>query len=262
MSADKNSNGFSLWTSTIMLKVIMAITGLGMAVFVLGHMAGHLQMFLGRDAYNAYAHFLQHGMGELIWIARLGLIALVVGHTAAAVRLIQMNAAARPRDYSAGLQSQRTTAAAKYMRVSGVTIGAFILFHLIHFTLKQGMGLVDQDIAMAVDPQGRADVYNFFVYSFKNPLVVVVYVAAMVALCAHLAHAMSSMFKTLGIAEGRFRAPLEMVGPAFAALCLIGFLIPPLACAVGVIEPAFDGAEAEGAEVAAGEAAADHGESH
>lgn len=247
MSAASNAKPFGLFTSTIMLKVVMALTGAGMALFVLGHMAGHLQMFLGRDAYNAYAAFLQHGVGELIWIARFGLIALVVAHIGAAVQLSQRNQAARPRGYSVPLQSRRTTSAAKLMVLSGVVIALFIVYHLLHFTL----GVVQGEYYDLVDQQGRHDVYNNFVLSFQNPLILAAYVAAMIALAAHLSHALSSMFKTLGIADGRFRRPLEMVGPAFAVVTLLGFLIPPLACAVGVIKP--DYGQSEDAVVASAE---------
>ena len=122
-----NGKGFGLFTSTIMLKVVMALTGAGMALFVLGHMAGHLQMFLGREAYNAYAHFMQHGLGELIWLLRIGLLGLVGAHIAAAVELTKRNTAARSRGYSAPLQSRRTTTPAKLMVLSGVVIALLAL---------------------------------------------------------------------------------------------------------------------------------------
>lgn len=257
MSAANDGKGFGLFTSTIMLKVVMALTGAGMALFVLAHMAGHLQMFLGRDAYNAYAHFMQHGLGELIWIARVGLLGLVGAHIAAAVELTKRNTAARSRGYSTPLQSRRTTTPAKLMVLSGVVIALFVVYHLSHFTI----GLVHTKYFDIVDQQGRRDVYNNFVFSFQNPIILAAYIAANVALAAHLSHALSSMFKTLGIADGRFRRPLELVGPAFATICLIGFLIPPLACAVGVIKPQYGQSEgtvangdadhqAEGSEVA------------
>ena len=239
MSAANDSKGFGLWTSTIMLKVIMALTGAGMAAFVLGHMVGHLQMFLGRDAYNAYAEFLQHGMGKLIWVARLGLIGILGAHIAVAAKLTQMNQAARPRDYARALESRRTSPAAKYMVFSGVVIALFIAYHLAHFTL----GIIHPEYYGLVDPMGRHDVYNNFVYSFQSPMIVGTYVVANVALAMHLSHSMTSMFKTLGLAEGRFRAPFEMVGPLFAGLCLVGFLIPPLACVAGAIEPEYDAGE-------------------
>ncbi len=258
MSASSNAKGFGLLSSTIMLKVVMALTGAGMALFVIGHMVGHLQMFLGRDAYNAYAYFLQHGVGKLIWVARLGLVAILAGHVGAAVLLTQRNQAARPRGYSVPLQSRRTSSAAKLMVLSGFVVLAFIIYHLLHFTL----GVVHGEYYDLVDQQGRHDVYNNFVISFQNPAILAAYVAAMIALAAHLSHAMSSMFKTLGVADGRFRRPFEMVGPAFAVVTLLGFLIPPLACAVGVIKTDYGQGEDAVVASADGDASAAEAASH
>ncbi|MEL6741915.1 MAG: succinate dehydrogenase, partial [Planctomycetota bacterium] len=84
--ATQSSSRTPVWSSTIGLKLVMALTGLAMVGFVVGHMAGHLQIFAGRDAYNAYAHFLQ-GLGGLLWVARLGLLGAIGAHVYAAIVL-------------------------------------------------------------------------------------------------------------------------------------------------------------------------------
>src|SRR6187431_2936519 len=96
--------------STLSLKIIMALTGLLGAGFVLFHMAGNLQVFLGRDAYNSYAEFMQ-GLGAFKWLARGGLLTILTVHVATAVMLVQRNQKARPERY-ARLEPRQTSLAA------------------------------------------------------------------------------------------------------------------------------------------------------
>lgn len=218
-----------LLTSTIVIKVIMALTGLGLTAFVLVHMAGHLQMFAGKDAYNSYAHGLQ-SLGAVKWIARLGLLGTVCAHIACAVTLKMRNQAARPVGYAGSLDRQKTSLAATIMLEGGLVVLAFIIYHIAHFTLgvvhTEGANLVDGD---------RRDIFTYFVMSFQSPIIVGTYLVATLALTAHLAHGVQSVFKTLGIAVGRYRPLVELVGPAFAGTIFIGFILPPLACFFGLI---------------------------
>src|SRR5690606_8025317 len=162
MSASKPSRRNMLWTSTIGLKVIMAVSGILLVGFVLGHMAGNLQVFLGREVYNGYAEFMQ-GLGELLWVARITLLVLLVAHVVSAVKLNQVNRQARPRPYL-HLRTQRTSPHAKIMFLSGLVILAFVLYHLAHFTIRS----VHTEY---MNPADATDVYTFFVQSFQNPLV-------------------------------------------------------------------------------------------
>ncbi len=222
-----------------MLKIVMAVTGFALAGFVLGHMVGHLQMFLGRDAYNGYAHFLKHDIVKLLWIARLSLLACVALHVAAAAYLSNLNRAARPRGYRV-VKHQRTSVFARTMMWSGLTVLAFVIYHVLHFTL----GVVHGEHFAQLDPSGRPDVFNNFVLSFQDPLIFGAYVVANCALAGHLSHALSSMFKTLGLSTGRFKGLFEPLGPAFAGVCLLGFLLPPLACFTGTLNPQYEVADA------------------
>lgn len=217
-----------IWTSTIGLKFLMAVTGVAMVGFVLQHMAGHLQVFAGQQAYNDYAAFMQ-GLGMIKWGARAGLVAVVVVHIACAVKLTQRNMAARPSRYEA-LKAQRSTPWGRSMILTGWVILAFILFHLAHFTFEV---VLWDDL---VDAQGRRDVYTNFVRSFQNPVVTLTYLLCVVAVSLHLSHAVSSMFRTLGLATGRFKEPLHKVGPAIAAVAGVGFAIVPLACLLGLVD--------------------------
>jgi len=215
-----------LWTSTIGLKVIMAVSGILLVGFVLGHMAGNLQVFLGREVYNGYAEFMQ-GLGELLWVARITLLVLLVAHVVSAVKLNQVNRQARPRPYL-HLRTQRTSPHAKIMFLSGLVILAFVLYHLAHFTIRS----VHTEY---MNPADATDVYTFFVQSFQNPLVTITYVVANLLLASHLSHATSSMFRTLGLSVGEYRPVFEKIGPAIGVLVAVGNLSMPLACLFGIL---------------------------
>jgi succinate dehydrogenase / fumarate reductase cytochrome b subunit len=219
----------SLLQSTLALKVYMALTGVMLSGFLLIHMVGHLQVFASREAYNTYAEMLQN-LGMLKWLARLGLLGALVVHVACAINLNARKHAARPNGYPGGLRRTTTSVAAMYMFEGGLVVFAFVLYHLAHFTLgfvhTEGFDLVDGD---------RRDLFSHFVMSFQHPIVVATYILANGALAAHLSHGVSSLFKTLGLAQGRFRAPIEAIGPAFAVLIFLGFISVPVACFLGLV---------------------------
>jgi succinate dehydrogenase / fumarate reductase cytochrome b subunit len=228
MAASKRT----LWTSTIGLKVVMAASGLALVGFVLFHMLGHLQILSGgRDAYNAYAHFM-YGLGGFLWVARAGLLGLLAVHVVSAVALKQRNDAARPGGYVVHTH-RATTPFARTMFFSGVAVLAFVAYHLAHFTI----GAAHPEHFAALDTEGRRDVFGNFVYSFQDPLIFGLYVVAIVLLAMHLAHACTSVFRTLGLMHGRFRPPLSKVGPAVAVVTAVGFLVPPLACFLRLVSP-------------------------
>ncbi len=231
MSSTTQPKPSSPLTSTIGLKVLMALTGAILVLFVVQHMFANLQIFAGQDAFNDYAAFMQ-GLGNLLWVARLGLLAALGLHIYSAVTLSQRNQAARPQAYAA-LKTKRTTLHAQYMLYTGIVIALYLAYHLAHFTL----GVAHSQHFGAVDALGRHDVYNNFVLSFQNPVITILYCAANIAVASHLAHSVSSMFRTLGISTGRFKAPLAKVGPAIGVLVGAGNLTMPLACLLGIVKP-------------------------
>lgn len=224
-------------TSTISLKIVMMVTGILGAGFVLGHMLGNLQVFLGRDAYNDYAEFMQ-GLGGLLWIARIGLVTILVLHVAAAVALFKRNTSARPSKY-ATLKQRKTSLAALYMTELGVVLLLFIIYHLLHFT--SGVVSVNFDginyfaLEQVTEHGARRDLYSHFIRSFQQPAIAIFYIVASIALAAHLAHGVTSAFKTAGIAIGRWRVPFEVLGPAFGVIIGLGNIAMPLAVWAGFI---------------------------
>lgn len=218
-------------SSTVGIKFAVGATGAILAFFVLGHMAGNLQIFLGPDRFNHYAETLQ-GMPLALWIARLGLLAALVIHVAGNLKLRQRNRAARPVAYAV-LQPIQSTASSRTMLLSGLILLAFILYHLAHFTL----GMVRPDFYALTDSQGRHDVYSMVVLGFREPLVAVPYLIAMVLLFMHLVHGVASLFQTFGLRRPAWRDGMDMFGRLFAIAVAAGNVAIVVACLTGVIEP-------------------------
>ncbi len=216
--------------SSIGAKQIMAVTGLGMLLFAIVHMLGHLGMFSGREAYNSYAAFLQ-GLGGIKWALRGGLLAILVAHIATAVVLVRANAAARPHKYAVQ-RFRRTTFAARSMALTGLVVAAFIVYHLMHFTL----GWIQPDYFHVPDAKGRPDAYSMFVMGFKSVPILISYLVAVALLCLHLTHGASSWLQSLGLKHPKYDRVLDKLGPVLAAILIIGYLAPPLAVAFHVIE--------------------------
>src|SRR5919107_4676931 len=198
----------TLYRSTIGKKMIMAVTGLVLVVFVIGHMAGNLQQFLGPERMNAYAAFLK-STGELLWLVRLGLLVATVLHVLMAYQLTMIKRAARPIDYDTR-DPQVSTLASRSMRWGGVLLLVFIVFHILHFTT----GTV---FPFASTPDARypafshTDVYGNVVSAFRNPWVSLFYVVAMLFLLLHLFHGAWSSVRTLGLSKPS-RDPLHRRG--------------------------------------------------
>jgi succinate dehydrogenase / fumarate reductase, cytochrome b subunit len=216
--------------SSIGAKHIMAITGLLLVLFAIAHMAGHFGMFAGRDAYNAYAHFLQ-GLGALKWAVRFGLLFLVVVHIVSGLRLAALNAAARPVKYRV-YRTARTKPWSKGMAWTGLAILAFIIYHLLHFTV----GIVQPEYFHQLDPQGRYDAYVMFVRGFQQPAVLASYLIGMTLLLPHLMHGISSLFQSLGLKHPKYDRLIEGAGPALGLIIYLGYIAPPIAVALDIIK--------------------------
>ncbi len=208
----------------------MAVSGLALVGFVFMHMLGNLQVYLGPEAINAYGHFLQ-STPEILWPARLGLLGLVALHIVSAFRLAIANAAARPVGYGAGTTIQATLAS-RTMRQSGAVLLAFIVYHLLHFTL----GVAHPEYSHWVDEKGRHDIYSMVVLSFRNPWISLSYIAAMLLLGMHLSHGVQSLFQSLGWTNGKFRPTLRNLSRGLAALVVLGNCSMPLACWLGFLK--------------------------
>ena len=221
----------AFYRSTIGKKIIMAVTGLIGVGFVIAHMAGNLQAFVGSAKLNAYGALLHGPLAELLWLVRAVLIVAVVLHVLMAFQLTQRARAARPVAYKERAP-QVSTWASRTMRWGGVLLLIFIILHILHFTTGQ----VDPARWRGrLDVAGRHDVYGNLVASFRIWWVALFYVVAMVFLGLHLYHGAWSSVRTLGYAASSPQPLRRRIALAVAALIWLGFTLVPLGVVAGVI---------------------------
>lgn len=210
--------------SSIGKKVVMAVTGVMLVGFVFAHMAGNMQLYIGAHALDGYGemlHTMLHGAG--IWIARAALLGAVVLHIWAAVGLTRMNNAARGVGYRE-VQHQKSTFASRWMRVSGVVLLVFIVFHLLHFTT----GTVHPDFV-------EGAVYHNVVAGFSVPWVSGFYIVAMLCLAAHLYHGVWSMLQTLGLSHPRYLKARKALAAGVTVLVVGANISFPIAVLTGFV---------------------------
>jgi len=212
-------------SSSVGLKVVMAVTGLVLFGFVFVHMLGNLQMFLGPEPMNHYGKLLRellHGGG--IWVARAGLLAAVALHIGAAWSLTRTSWKARPVAYKV-VAHDASTYASRTMRWSGPILFLFIVYHLLHLTV----GSVHPGFV-------QEDVYRNVIVGFSVWPVAVFYVVAMLALGLHLRHGVWSLLQSLGVSHPRWNAVRGAAAWIFTTLVVLGFLSVPLAVLAGVLK--------------------------
>lgn len=228
-TSNLHSPATGLKLSSISAKTAMAITGLGLVGFVVAHMLGNLQIYFGQETLNAYAHKLK-SMPVLLWTARAGLLLIFAVHLALAFYLRKMNRDARPQRYA--IQDPvEATLASRTMLLSGLVVFAFVIYHLLHFTL----GVTNPAAHQLVDANGHHDVYSMVALSFKNVFVSAAYIVAMVFLGLHLSHAVSSMIQTFGFVSKSSRGWIEKAGLALAAVLMLGNISIPISVLLGIV---------------------------
>jgi succinate dehydrogenase / fumarate reductase, cytochrome b subunit len=210
------------YASTIGRKVVMALTGIVLVAFVTGHVLGNLLMFSGPAAMNGYADLLKSNMA-LLWGIRAGLGLAVILHVHAAWSLTRMSRAARPAGYTT-TERRAATLSAVTIRVGGVLLLVFLVFHLLHFTTGT--------LHPAFSP---TDVYGNVIVGFSIPAVTAFYVLAMVALGLHLHHGVWSLFQTLGWNHPHLNAGRRRLALGWAVVVAVLFASIPLAVGFGVV---------------------------
>jgi succinate dehydrogenase cytochrome b subunit len=211
------------WRSSVGKKVVMAITGLIMLLYLITHVLANLLVFQGPTRINAYSAFL-HGTGGALWAARLVLLAALVLHVIAAVQLAGRRQEARPIGYAAGREPQVSTFAARTIRWGGALILAFLIYHILHFTI----GSAHPDFV-------EGDPYHNVTTGFRNPIVVIVYLVAMAAVGLHLYHGVWSSGRSLGISPPSPTPLRRTVAVVLALMIWLGFTVIPIAVYAGVV---------------------------
>lgn len=242
----------NLFRSSIGRKFLMAITGLILVGFAFGHLVGNLQIFLHPDHINGYASFLQ-GLGPALWLVRLVLLACTVIHIWAAVTLtIESRLARGPEKYGVN-KWLSATFASRYMRMTGVVVAAFLVYHIAHFTV----GAVQKNtfkshltewtmtedarefgVPLAAKGDVVHDVYSMVYLGFRNPYVSLFYIIAVGLLTVHVMHGADSMFQTVGLRNHKWGCCLRRAVMLACVVYFLGSLSIPGAILSGIAKPA------------------------
>lgn len=219
-----------LVTSSLGKKFLVAITGVGLFLFVIGHLVGNLQIFLGPESINRYGHFLQTTT-EILWPARVGLLAFVIIHIWTSIALTLENHAARATPYEVK-EVVAASLASRTMIWSGLIILAFVLFHLAHYTLL----IVHPEFRDLHDANGWHDIYQMMILGFSNGWVSGFYVLAIGLLCIHLSHGIGAMFQTLGLKNEAYALIIDRCAVVISVLIFLGYISIPLAVLTKVVK--------------------------
>lgn len=210
----------TFYGSSVGKKVIMAVTGGLMALFLVMHMLGNLQVFEpGR--LDKYAHFLK-STGELLWAFRTVMLVALILHVIFALSVYITDWKARPVGYNMK-KNIKTGYAARTMVITGPIILAYLIYHLMMFTWLSFPGYEE------------GTVFANVTYAFSKPVVVAVYIVAMLALGFHLFHGLWSLLQSLGINHPKFNRCRRIVTTIVAIIIALGFIIVPLAVILRIV---------------------------
>jgi succinate dehydrogenase / fumarate reductase, cytochrome b subunit len=218
----------SFFLSSLSKKYFMAATGLFLCIFLLGHLAGNLQLFMtgeaGKLQFNEYAKFMTTFPAVKI-LSYLTYFSIVF-HAIDGILLTLKNRKARPVGYAYNRPDKNSNFPARNMAILGSLILVFIVLHLSNFWVTMHWGELDVDIW--VDSNGNRDLHSVVMNSFKQLWYVAVYVVCMVAISLHLWHGFQSGFQSLGLNHPRYTPLVKKAGYAFA------IVVPALFAAIPV----------------------------
>lgn len=218
--------------SNILSKIVVAVTGIILVGFIIGHTLGNLLIYGGPDAINAYAIGLRD-LGGLLWLVRIVLVIAAILHIITTIKLVRHN-----REVAGNYKLHNYKAATfsgRFMAYAGLAIFFFVLYHLAQFT----WGLVDtsnyaKETTLA---NGRMvhDVYTMVVLGFRNIIVSLFYILAVIFLGLHLKHGVHSMFQTLGIHGKKFTPFIQKVATLFAFIIVVSLISIPISIMLGLV---------------------------
>jgi succinate dehydrogenase / fumarate reductase cytochrome b subunit len=212
-----------LFTSTVGRKILVAISGQLMVLFVIAHLLGNSSIFIP-GGINAYAEHI-HALPPLVWAIRIVMLASLIIHLYFGIQITLENRAAKPISYAVGKQL-KASFSSKNMIWTGLLLMAFIIFHLLHFTVR-----VMPDVASRLSSLSAGtsfDVYSMVVGSFRHGAIAALYIAAMVVLFLHLNHGIQAFFQTMGWNSDRTLPAISKAGRTIAVIFLLGYSSIPV----------------------------------
>lgn len=249
---------FDYLKSTLLSKVVMAVTGIILVLFIIGHTIGNMQVFLGREVFNTYAAFLQ-SLGELLWVVRGVLFLSLVFHIITSVKLKLQNLGSKPDKYEVK-NYVKAKLTSRTMIWTGIMIFAFLTYHILHFTAgvtnpdhynvheyyeKEAYSLaIDSNTEFAEGESEqlvkqdllfkRHDVYKMVILGFREPVISIVYIIGVILLGFHLSHAIQSAFQTLGVSGPRFTPCMIKTSNALSIIIVLCLISIPIAILAGL----------------------------
>lgn len=243
--------------TSVIMKLVMAFSGLFFVLFLILHSYGNLKYLSGQSVYNDYALHLRTFMMPilpyqgLLWILRIGLLVLILLHMGSAFHLWHRAGVARGSRY-AMKKSLATAYAARTMRWGGIIIALFAVFHLLHFTVRSakigdpaayathevminGSGHVVSDASQAVMTITEGNPYAMMYVSFSNWWMVLAYAIFVGAVALHVAHGVWSALQTIGWLRKNTQTVTQVISGLVGLGIFIMFLIPPLCILAGAV---------------------------
>jgi succinate dehydrogenase / fumarate reductase, cytochrome b subunit len=217
-------------TSSVFKKVVMAVSGIILVLYLIAHMIGNLKAFAGRESFNHYSEWIRT-IGEpavpaqtTLWIIRVVLLVAVIAHIVSAVLLWRQAKRARPEGYVTK-KAVAQSYASRTMRWGGVIVLAFIIYHILDLTLG------------VANPDGTGSTpYDRLVAGFNNPIVVIAYAISLILLGMHLRHGIWSATQTLGQSNKRRERTVSLFALGFSVVLIGGFLLVPFSVLFGLID--------------------------
>ena len=214
--------------SSVAKKILNALTGIGLVLFLVVHLLGNLTLFSANpEPFNAYAKTL-HDLGWLLVAIEISLLLLFAAHIVSAITVAVENRKGRGKDYAAGGKNRAaatSSRASRNMIYTGIVIGAFVVWHVASFRFGPGIA---EGYVTEINGEVSRDLYAVVYDFFKNPLNVILYTTVMVFLGFHLRHGYWSAFQSLGAIKKKYMPLATASGYAVAVILSAGFLLIPV----------------------------------
>ena len=231
-----NALAKTIWTfvtSSIGRKVIVALTGLSLVLFLAGHLVGNLLIFGEPELINTYAHGLHSMPPAALWGIRLGLAVVFLIHVWITIQLKLENNAAR--DSYVYQNTIKATVSSRYMIYTGLTVLVFLVYHLLQYTVRLGYNPADY-VGYTSFGVETFNVHKMIVDGFSNVWVSGFYVVAILMLFSHIRHGVQSIFQSVGLSSRKLRPFYNLAAIAYACVICLGFISIPIAVLVGCIK--------------------------
>lgn len=201
--------------TTIGQKILMAITGLSLTGFLVVHLGGNFNLFLGEEAFNGYAEKL-HSLGPLLWVAEAGLLTIFLLHLGLAISTSAASRQARKQAYERKETKQEgfvlpNGGSSGWMLATGIALAIYMLVHIC-------------DMKFDVRGFGEENKHQLVKSVLSDPKTGVFYLVSMVLLGVHLNHGIGSAFQTLGLSNRKWKKLIGIVGTTLAVLLAAGFI--------------------------------------